>query len=74
MKYYLLTIEEFNENHADCLHAPAYNLNNTQCIIEVEEGAEVSNYLQGFETSHDVNSWRYSESESVNWIPDNEFD
>ena len=73
MKYYLLTIEEFNQNHADCAHAPAYNLNNTQCIIEVEDGEEVSNYLQGFENATDVNVWRYSEAESVNWIPSDEF-
>ena len=72
MKYYLLTVEEFNANHADCGHAPAYSLNGAQCIIEIEDTEVVTNYVMAFETSGDVNAYRYSATEAANWIDEND--
>ena len=72
MKYYLITIEEFNANHADCEHAPAYSLDGSKCIIEVEDGEVVENFIEAFADSGAVNAYRYSDREASNWIPTDE--
>lgn len=73
MKYYLITIEEFNANHADCLHSPAYSLDGSKCVIEVEDSEVVENFIESFENGKAVNAYRYAETEASNWIPTEEF-
>ena len=75
MKYYLITTEEFNANHTDCLHDPAYSIDGSVCILEEEYGHLVENYIMMFNNSSEVNDFRYNENtgESANWIPTEEF-
>jgi hypothetical protein len=73
MKYYLISSEEFNANHANCEHAPAWSLDNSKCILEVEDTEVVQNYIRVFNDAGSVNQFRYSGSEAQNWIPTEEF-
>lgn len=75
MKYYLITSQEYLDNHSDCEHAPAYSLDRTVCILEEEEGHLVENYIRVFNNSSEVNDFRYNETtgEAAKWIPTEEF-
>lgn len=74
MKYYLITKEEYLNNHADCQHAVAYSIDGSVCILEEEESHSVENYIMMFNDSSEVNNFRYNEStgEAAKWIPTDE--
>lgn len=73
MGYYLITSAEYIANHSSIGYEPVYTLDQSQCIIEVEDNYTVSNYIQYFETGNDVNEFRFSESEWSNWMSSSDY-
>ena len=71
MPYYLITKSQYDTEHASNLdHGPAWNLDKTKCVIHATNGYIVSNPEQTWNTFHECNEWRYSESEKRNWMTD----
>ena len=73
-RYYLLTTEQYSIIEEDLEYPPAWNLANTQCIIEVQVGYEVSLYLQKFRSAGECNSWRFHPDRINEWQDDSDID
>jgi len=73
MKYYLITSAEYNKHTSASSQAPVWSLDNTKCILEVDDDYVISNNIQEFSNSTDCNNWRWSESteEWRNWSTEN---
>lgn len=74
MKYYLITSVEYNSNHSEIEYDPVYTLDNTKCIIEVEDNYTVENYIEVFETANAVNNFRFQETEWNNWMTQSDYE
>jgi len=69
MPYYVITKSEYDTNHATSLdHNPAWNLDNTKCVIHVNSTYTVSNYIETFSTSGAFKSWRNHEDNWRDWM------
>ena len=73
MKYYLITSTEYNSRSSEITQLPSWSLDNTKCIVEVEEDYDIPNNIQEFSTSSDCNTWRGNETteEWRNWCSEN---
>ena len=69
MKYYLITATEYNAISADINQLPSWSLDNTKCIVEVEDSYNILNNLQEFADADACDSWRWNETteEWRNW-------
>ena len=70
MKYYLITSQEYQDNHSTSNNTPVYSVDESQCILEVEDNYEVLNYIQMFNTADEVNDFRFDPltNEYQNWV------
>lgn len=75
MKYYLITAEEYVNHTANLTQLPAPSLDKSMYIIEVEDAYEVPNYVSMFNSSNEVNNWRFNPSteEWRNWIDEEDY-
>lgn len=73
MKYYLITAAEYNQRSADIEQRPSWSLDNSKCIVEVDNDYVISNNIQEFADSEACNNWRWNESteEWRNWATEN---
>lgn len=75
MKYYLLTSEEYN-NHVDATDQQVvWSLDNSRCIIEVENDYTIANSISEFATANLCNDWRFDPAteEWRNWITEEDY-
>jgi hypothetical protein len=73
-RYYLITAEQYSNVADDLEYSPAWNLANTQCIIEVSMGYEVPGYLMKFGSPEECNSWRFHPDRINEWQDDSDID
>jgi len=72
MKYYVITSAEYTNHTSASNQPPAWSLDNSKCILEVDDSYTIANNLQEFSTSTACNSWRWNTStqEWKNWASD----
>lgn len=75
MKYYILTPEQYQEHSNATDQQVIWTLDNTHCIIEVENAYSINQYVHVFETSNQVNDWRFDPSteEWRNWMTEEDY-
>lgn len=73
MKYYLITSSEYQSHTTATTQEAAWSLDESKCIIEVEDDYTISNHIEEFSNSSECNDWRWSESteEWRNWCTEN---
>lgn len=73
MKYYLITSAEYNSRSSDIDQLPSWSLDNTKCIVEVEDDYDITNNIEEFADSEACNNWRWNETteEWRNWATEN---
>jgi hypothetical protein len=72
--YYIVTRDQYNQHSSNLDHLPAWNLAGDECVIEVSSSYVISNYLHQFTDSGAVNLFRYSNTEYLNWMTQDERD
>lgn len=76
MKYYVLTASEYNNHTNATTQRVVWSLDNTTCIIEVNNDYTITNCLQEFSSSEACSNWRWNPNseEWKNWASENYWD
>ena len=75
MKYYILTSEQYQEHSNATDQQVIWTLDNTHCILEVENAHVIEEYVQVFNTGNEVNDWRFDTNteEWRNWMTEQDY-
>lgn len=69
MKYYVITSAEYSKHTTASSQSPVWSLDDSKCILEVDDSYTITNHLEEFSTAAACNSWRWDTSteEWRNW-------
>jgi len=75
MKYYIITSAEYTNHTSATDQQVIWTLDNTKCIIEVEDDYTISNHIAEYSNSNQLNDWRYDPSteEWRNWMTEEDY-
>lgn len=75
MKYYLITPAQYELHKHDTNQIASWNIPKSECIIECEDGCDITEYLMVFNNSNECNDWMYDQSSEQwrNWMTEEDY-
>lgn len=70
--YYILNSDQYNEHSNNLEYAPLWNVDKTQCVIEVNENYTINNYMFMFQNSNIVQDYIYHPIRINEWYQPDE--
>lgn len=65
--YYILNSDQYNTHSSNIEYSPLWNVNGSECVVEVHHSYVIENYLVKFEQANHCQDWIYSPERIDEW-------